>query len=110
MAAPPPLRRFMTNAEIITRTLDDLLDHEASLVLYGRAAVALGFNDPPEEAGKSLDVDVILRVSQAAELDSDDQFWNAQEQANILLNKRGLYMTHLFTEEQVFLRADWERH
>lgn len=35
----------MTNAEIIASTLDGLLDHEVSLVAYGRASIALGFDD-----------------------------------------------------------------
>lgn len=99
----------MTNAEIIVRSLDDRLDHEVSLVLYGRAAIALGFDQAPEAAGKSMDVDVILRDSTASELDADDQFWNAQEQLNHDLENRGLYMTHMFTEHQVFLRSTWEQ-
>jgi len=32
----------MINAERILRVLDERLDHEVSLVIYGRAAVALG--------------------------------------------------------------------
>lgn len=59
----------MTNAEIIASTLDGLLDHEISLVTYGRASIALGFNE-----------------------------------------KQGLHMTHLFHENQVFLRPEWEQH
>lgn len=38
----------MTNAERILVTLDAHLDHEVTLVLYGRAAVALGFENPPD--------------------------------------------------------------
>jgi hypothetical protein len=100
----------MTNAEIIVRALDELLDHEVSLVIYGRAAIALGFSNPPEAVGRSMDVDVILRFSDAAQMDADDQFWNAQAEVNRVLDKSGLYMTHLFTEGQVFLRRDWEAH
>jgi hypothetical protein len=100
----------MTNAEIIANTLDGLLDHEVSLVAYGRASIALGFNQVPEAVGRSLDMDVILRFSHAAELEADDQFWEAQAQVNAVLEKQGLYMTHLFQEDQVFLRPDWEQH
>ena len=60
----------MTNAEIIATTLDGLLDHEATLVVYGRASIALGFNNVPEAIGRSLDMDVILRFSQAQQLDA----------------------------------------
>jgi hypothetical protein len=100
----------MTNAEIIVQALDDLLDHEVKLVLYGRAAIALGFEDAPDAVGRSLDVDVILSLSHAAALEADEQFWTAQEALNKLLEKQGLYLTHLFDETQVFLRPDWEQH
>ena len=98
----------MINAERIVNTLDEQLDHEVSLVIYGRAAVALGFTNSPEHVNRSLDVDVILRKSCTAALDADHQFWNAQAKVNELLDKDGLYMTHLFGEEQVFLRIQWE--
>jgi len=99
----------MTNAEIIASALDGLLDHEVSLVTYGRASIALGFDDVPAAVGRSLDMDVILRFSNSAELEADDQFWEAQAQVNAILEKQGLYMTHLFQEDQVFLRPDWEK-
>jgi hypothetical protein len=98
----------MTNAERIVSTLDSLLDHEVSLVIYGRAAVALGFTSPPREVANSLDVDVILRDSHTAALDADDQFWDSQAAVNAKLDREGLYMTHLFGERQVFLRRQWE--
>jgi hypothetical protein len=98
----------MTNAERIVSTLDSLLDHEVSLVIYGRAAVALGFTSPPREVANSLDVDVILRDSHTAALDADDQFWDSQAAVNTKLDREGLYMTHLFGERQVFLRRQWE--
>lgn len=100
----------MTNAEIIASTLDGLLDHEVSLVIYGRASIALGFDHASEAVGRSLDMDVILRFSHAAELEADDQFWNAQAEVNVVLQKQGLYMTHLFEENQIFLRPEWEQH
>ena len=72
----------MTNAEIIATTLDGLLDHEVRLIIYGRAALALGFDNVPESVGKSLDLDVILPFSEAARIEADDQFWAAQQQLN----------------------------
>jgi hypothetical protein len=36
----------MDNASLILLTLDSHLDHAARLVLYGRAALQLGFTDP----------------------------------------------------------------
>ena len=100
----------MTNAEIIATTLDGLLDHEVRLIIYGRAALALGFDNVPESVGKSLDLDVILPFSEAARIEADDQFWAAQQQLNKSLQSSGLYLTHIFQEDQVFLRPDWEKH
>ncbi|MCZ7638900.1 MAG: hypothetical protein M5U12_24300 [Verrucomicrobia bacterium] len=50
----------MTNPERILSALDRHLDHEIPLVIYGRAAVALGFGDPPVDVTRSLDVDAII--------------------------------------------------
>ena len=44
----------MTNPEIIATTLDALLDHDVNLIVYGRAALALGFDNVPEAAARSL--------------------------------------------------------
>jgi hypothetical protein len=100
----------MTNAELIATTLDGLLDHEVSLVVYGRAALALGFDHVSEAVGRSLDLDVILRFSDAASIEGDDQFWSAQQQLNQALEGSGLYLTHIFQEDQVFLRPEWAKH
>ncbi len=98
----------MSNAVRIVTVLDQFLDHEVSLVVYGRAAIALGFSKPPAAVDSSLDVDVILRASQTAALDADDNFWVAHQAVNEELDSEGLYMTHLFDERQVFLRRQWE--
>lgn len=99
----------MSNAARIVTAFDALLDHDVSLVIYGRAAIALGFLEPPTPTTLSLDVDVILRDSHTATLDLDDQFWESHEAVNLELDRDGLYITHLFTERQVFLRGQWER-
>ncbi len=100
----------MINAERILLALDSRLDHEVSLVIYGRAALALGFAAAPETVTRSLDVDAIIPVSQVPVLRNDTNFWEAQEAANRELEKEGLYITHLFEADQVFLRREWERH
>ncbi len=99
-----------SNAEKILRALDSFLDHETDLVIYGRAALALGFSNPPVETTKSEGVDVILPLSQLAKIEGDEQFWQAQEKTNAALQPMGLYMLHLFAADQLFLRADWEEH
>jgi hypothetical protein len=100
----------MINAERILLALDKHLDHTLPLILYGRAAISLGFSEPPENVSHSLDVDAIIPASQTALLSDDENFWAAQEAANHELSKDGLYITHLFPADQVFLRRDWEKN
>ena len=98
------------NPTEVLLALDRELDHEVSLVLYGRAALYLGFPDAPAEFGTTQDVDGIIRLAQLPVLMEDYGFWEAQERANRILEPRGLYITHLFSEDQVFLRREWEQH
>ena len=100
----------MDNASVILRALDDRLDHSMRLVLYGRAAIQLGFDGAPNETAQSKDVDAILPLADMEALSQDDGFWDAQEAVNLLLRPQGLYITHLFRADQVFLRRDWEHH
>lgn len=100
----------MTHAETILRTLDRHLDSPRTLILYGRAALALGFEPPPEGVAMSRDVDVILTAQQSAELDDQPAFWDALGAANDELDSAGLYLTHLFEESQVILRPEWQDH
>ncbi len=100
----------MINAERILTALDSRLDHDVSLVIYGRAAIAIGFDNPPEAVTSTLDVDAIIPAPQLARFRSDANFWDAQEATNRQLEKEGLYITHLFEAHQVFLRRDWEQN
>jgi hypothetical protein len=100
----------MCNAERILLTLDHRLDHEVELIIYGRAAIALGFENPPDVVTRTLDVDAIIPVSRVSDFRDDTNFWDAQEAANKELEKDGLYITHLFEADQVFLRRSWEQH
>jgi hypothetical protein len=97
----------MNNPLFILRTLDRHLDHMVELTLYGRAALALGFpsHEPRHEA--TQDVDAIIPLTQLDPLRADDQFWSARDAANAELAERGLYLTHLFAEVDVFLLPDW---
>ena len=52
----------------------------------------------------------LIPVSQVARFRADFTFWDAQEGTNRELEKDGLYITHLFEADQVFLRRDWEQH
>jgi hypothetical protein len=100
----------MNNAERIVRELDSRLDHSVRLILYGRAAIALGFEAPPPQTLLSLDVDVIIPLSEVEPLHNDLAFWAAQAATNEALGSAGLYITHLFTAADVFLRRNWEQH
>ena len=79
----------MDNPSTILRAVDKRLDHETRLILYGRAALWLGFDSPPSEAGKTQDVDAIISVIQAEELQRDSRFWDAVEGANAELAEQG---------------------
>jgi hypothetical protein len=100
----------MSNVERILGRLDGHLVQPTSLVLYGRAAVCLGFNDPPAAALLTQDVDCIIPISRLDDFGEDSGFWDAQEATNRELLAEGLYITHLFRSDQVFLRRDWEAH
>jgi hypothetical protein len=97
----------MINAERILRALDDRLDAPVELTLYGRAALGLGFPNPPAEYARSRDVDAVLWMGQAEELAEHTNFWEAIDQLNDQLARDGLYVSHLFSEDQVIVRADW---
>ena len=100
----------MDNASLILSTLDAHASHPVRLVLYGRAALQLGFTAVPPEVAESKDVDAIIPLADLEILSGDESFWDAQEATNIELRPKGLYITHLFRGDQVFLRRDWEQH
>ena len=100
----------MDNPSLILHAVDRRLEHEVRLVLYGRSAVCLGFDNSPPEAAKTQDVDAIISVAQSHELEGDSGFWTAVEGANAELVARGLYITHLFSEAEIFLRRNWHDH
>ncbi len=97
----------MNNPLFILQTLDRHLDHPVELTLYGRAALALGFPSHEPRHETTQDVDAIIPLAQLDELRADEQFWGARDAANVDLAGRGLYLTHLFTEADVFLLPDW---
>ena len=97
----------MNNPLAILQTLDRHLDHPVELTLYGRAALALGFPSHELRHETTQDVDAIIPLTQLDQLRADEQFWDARDATNAELAERGLYMTHLFTEADVFLMPDW---
>lgn len=97
----------MNNPLLILQTLDRHLDHPVELTLYGRAALALGFTHHDAGHETTQDVDVIIPLGQLDALRADEKFWAARDATNEELAGLGLYMTHLFTEADVFLQPDW---
>jgi hypothetical protein len=99
----------MTNAENILSRLDEKLISRVDITLYGRAALHLGFPNAPEDHALSRDVDAVLWLGQAEDLNDKTNFWEAIESVNEELAERDLYISHFFTEDQVILRPDWHK-
>lgn len=97
----------MNNPERILRELDRYLQRPTRIVLFGRAALLLGYATHPPEFAVTQDVDAILPQVEMADIESDLQFWDALAATNAALEPVGLYMTHLFADTQVILRPDW---
>lgn len=96
--------------ERLLLALDEGLDHAVRLILYGRSAVWLGFENPPAAAATTQDVDAIIPNEQVQALADDLQFWDSRDAVNERFKSEGLYITHLFPESEVFLRRDWLDH
>ncbi len=96
--------------ERLLLALDEALDHVIRLIIYGRRAIWLGFNNPPAAAAVTQDVDAIIPSEQVQALAEDSQFWDARDAVNKRFKSEGLYITHLFPENQVFLRRKWLDH
>ena len=98
----------INNPTLILETFDGFLRKPIDLIIYGRSAIALGFNNPDPSHQSTLDVDAILPTRQLDEIRHNDDFWGAQEKTNDCLQGNKLYFTHLFREEDVILTPDWE--
>jgi len=104
MASPRPIN----NPIEILRTLDRHLDHPVQLVIFGRSAIALGYPNPPEGAEQTEDIDGIIPTAQLASVEKDENFWESVSKVNEELKSSGLFMTHLFQEDQIVLSPEWE--
>lgn len=97
----------VNNPQRILADLDSNLERQTRVVLFGRAALALGFGEAGARFGATKDVDAILPSVEMARIESDAQFWTAIERTNKSLEPLGLYLTHLFTDKQVALTGGW---
>ncbi|MBM3882793.1 MAG: hypothetical protein FJ387_24230 [Verrucomicrobia bacterium] len=98
------------NPERLLLALDESLDHQVQLIIYGRSALWLGFHHPPAVAAATFDVDAIVPDARVRALADDSRFWDARDAVNRRFKAEGLYITHLFPESEVFLRRDWAEH
>jgi len=64
----------VNNPERIVRLLDSYLEKETRIVVFGRAALALGFGKLGSEFGKTMDVDAILPAVEMGKIETDVQF------------------------------------
>src|SRR5207253_5850511 len=69
-----------------------------------------GFDNPPAAAATTQDVDAIIPNDQVQALADDLRFWDARDAVNEQFKSEGLYITHFFPENEVFLRRDWAKH
>jgi len=96
--------------ERLLQALDEALDHKVQLIIYGRSAIWLGFENPPAAAATTQDVDAIIPTERVQAFADDLRFWDARDAVNERFKSEGLYITHLFPESEVFLRQGWARY
>jgi hypothetical protein len=97
----------MNNPVKILKTLDRHLTRPAEITIFGRGALAVSFEGVPAEFAATQDVDAILPLRWLAAEDENLDFWQAQQKANAELEPSGLYITHLFREQEIILTPDW---
>jgi hypothetical protein len=97
----------MNNPLIILQELDKHLHEETELVIFGKSAIVLGFPTAPSSYGSTMDVDGIIPTEMLESVSNNEGFWEALEKTNEALEPTGLYMTHIFLEEQIILTPDW---
>jgi hypothetical protein len=101
------MRPSISNSERILRLLDSKLHESIELNIYGRAALALGFAHPHAEHYATRDVDAVIPMNIVEAFAHNDDFWNAQEAVNKELQTESLYITHIFSDADVIIRANW---
>jgi hypothetical protein len=95
-----------TNPIRILKILDSYLNEPIEVVVYGKAALHLLFQNDPS-IGVTNDVDLIVPEVHVAIFDERLDFWEAMENTNQKLKSEGLYITHVFDEKQIVLHSTW---
>lgn len=80
----------LSNPARLLIALDERLDHEVPLVLYGRASLDLGFDGSGVFFEATKDVDVIIPLIRLDEIVNDESFWDARDAVNAAFEGEGL--------------------
>lgn len=106
-----PAWQRMNPAEVIAETLNRHLQHSTEIVVFGAAALLLDPRFATRMAGRvTNDLDIIVPATREMQVNGDRQFWEALEVANRELEKKKLYITHIFPESEVTLTPEWKQH
>lgn len=97
----------MNNPLTILTEFDKYLCEEIQLIIFGKSAIVLGFPTAPSSYSSTMDVDGIIPMEMLESLSNNENFWGALEKTNEALEPSGLYMTHIFQEDQIILSRDW---
>ena len=97
----------VSNPHRILKTLDSHLAAQNEITLFGRAALALGYGQSPDQFHSTQDVDGILPVAWLDPRNNQEDFWRAVQRTNLDFESEGLYLTHLFREVDVIIQSDW---
>ena len=100
----------MSNPLRILKTLDKHLAARNEITLFGRAALALGYGQAPDQFHNAQDVDGILPMAWLEPPEAQEDFWQAVQRTNTELEAEGIYLTHLFREVDVILQPGWLAH
>lgn len=94
----------MQNSEYILATLDDCLKQRLTVPLHLTGGAALDLVYGIQRF--SEDVDCLCTLTEAAAIDSP-AFQDALAETNRRLEPRGLYLTHIFDEDELIHLPDW---
>ena len=94
-----------SNPVRILKTLDSFLKDQIELVVYGKAALHLLFQND-FSLGITNAVDLIVPEVHISMFDQRLDFWEAMEGTNEELKSEGLCLTHVFEEKQKILHPD----
>jgi hypothetical protein len=94
----------MRNSEFILATLDDCLGNRLAVPLHVTGGAALDLVYGLQRF--SEDVDCLCTLAEATAIDSP-AFQKALAETNRILEPRGLYITHIFDEDEIIHLPDW---